>query len=225
MSRLPKQNENPQGLYQRYYIQKVVPLNQYKFMGSALHDDNAYELNPVDENAEYFVMRLDDGGKDKKHIEACRKAVCFYANEIKNHLPGLSKDLFHRYGEFQDKYFINTLRLAFANYCDEDPIYTKGGNGQIIHDIFEWFLPHIQSETETASLRKELEAKIEYARNKAEEATRDYLEERAKSEKLVEALVTIVGWDHENDIFENPEKIAAEAIAEYEGKGGDYEGN
>lgn len=27
---------------------------------------------PIDENSEYFVLRLDDGGSDKIHIEACK---------------------------------------------------------------------------------------------------------------------------------------------------------
>lgn len=50
------------------------------------------------ENEEYFVLRLDNNASDKVHVEACRKAVLFYANEIKDHLPELSKDLIQRYG-------------------------------------------------------------------------------------------------------------------------------
>ena len=53
----------------------------------------------IDEKAEYFVLRLDYGGSDEKHIDACRKAILTYANEIKNHLPELSKDLINRYGK------------------------------------------------------------------------------------------------------------------------------
>jgi hypothetical protein len=45
---------------------------------------------------EGFVLRLDEGG-DSKHVEACRKAVLTYAEEIKDYLPQLSKDLFDRY--------------------------------------------------------------------------------------------------------------------------------
>ncbi len=52
---------------------------------------------PVDENAEYFVLRLDACGSDFKHTNACRKAVLVYADEIKDHLPLLSRDLFDKY--------------------------------------------------------------------------------------------------------------------------------
>lgn len=66
------------GLYNRYIISKTSG-------------------EPVDDNAEYFILRLDNNGKDKKHIEACRKAVITYANEISDHLPQLSKDILDRY--------------------------------------------------------------------------------------------------------------------------------
>ena len=70
------------GLYNRYNITKT----------------NGQE---VDENAEYFVLRLDDGGKDPIHIEACREAIRRYAYKIRNHLPQLSIDLFEKYGKEQ----------------------------------------------------------------------------------------------------------------------------
>jgi hypothetical protein len=74
------QEENPNGLHNRYYVSKV---NGEK----------------VDENAEYFILRLDEYGSDINHIKACRKAIITYANEIKEHLPILSSDLIERYGE------------------------------------------------------------------------------------------------------------------------------
>ena len=77
---LPTQKQNPDGLYQKYIISKT-------------------NRELIDENAEYFILRLDEGGNDKKHIEACRKAVLTYANEIKEHLPKLSEDLITRYGK------------------------------------------------------------------------------------------------------------------------------
>jgi len=52
--------------------------------------------SPVDEGAEYFVLRLNGDG-DLKHIEACKKAILVYAEEIKDHLPLLSKDLLTKY--------------------------------------------------------------------------------------------------------------------------------
>lgn len=51
----------------------------------------------IDPRAEYFVLRLDDFGKDKKHIKACRKAIIAYAKDIKPHLPKLSADLLEKY--------------------------------------------------------------------------------------------------------------------------------
>jgi hypothetical protein len=42
---------------------------------------------PVDAGAEYFCLRLDDGGKDPKHVAAA----------IADHLPELSKELLTKY--------------------------------------------------------------------------------------------------------------------------------
>ena len=78
MKKIPTQQENPKGLHLRYIVSKT-------------------DGEPVDDNAEYFVLRLDEGGDDIKHIKACRKAVRKYAKEIKKHLPELSKDLLERY--------------------------------------------------------------------------------------------------------------------------------
>ena len=94
MPNIPTQTENPKGLHARYYIQKIVPVPQ-EFMG--LPDDDKLELKPVDENAEYFVMRLDTGGSDLKHIAACRIGINAYADAIYPHLPELSNDLKTRY--------------------------------------------------------------------------------------------------------------------------------
>lgn len=94
MSNIPTQTENPKGLHQRYFIQKVVVVPQ-EFMG--LPTDDKIELKPVDENAEYFVMRLDTGGSDLKHIEACRIGINAYADAIYPHLPELAIDLKTRY--------------------------------------------------------------------------------------------------------------------------------
>ncbi len=94
---IPLKDENPKGLHLRYLIRKVISVRYSK--------DDPFELRPrfktkaVDKGAEYFILRLDDGGKDPKHIDACRKAVLFYANEIKDHLPDLSKDLVKKYGK------------------------------------------------------------------------------------------------------------------------------
>ena len=80
MNTIPTQTENPKGLHKRYIIAKA-------------------NGEPVDENAEYFVLRLDENGDDLSHVAACRKAVITYANEIRHHLPYLAADLIDKYGE------------------------------------------------------------------------------------------------------------------------------
>ncbi len=89
---IPTQGENPKGLHARYYIQKIVRAD-----GAFDDGDSNYKLIPVDECSEYFVMRLDEGGKDLKHIAACRIGINAYADAIADHLPELSKDLKTRY--------------------------------------------------------------------------------------------------------------------------------
>lgn len=97
MKNIPTQKDNPKGLHQRYYIQKVDGYTlSYDFFGNPIHHPSFKDVDP---EAEYFVMRLDSGGKDRKHIAACRKAVLTYAEEIKDHLPELSKDLIERYSQ------------------------------------------------------------------------------------------------------------------------------
>lgn len=82
MNTIPTKDANPKGLHQRYYVQKVGDF------GHAL---------PTDPGSEYFVMRLDEGGKDREHIKACRIGVRAYADAIEHHLPELAKDLRERY--------------------------------------------------------------------------------------------------------------------------------
>ncbi len=80
MSKLPLQSENPNGLHGRYIVEKVSG-------------------EPIDDDAEYFILRVDKNGSDPKHIAACRKAVITYANEIKDHLPKLASDIIERYSD------------------------------------------------------------------------------------------------------------------------------
>ena len=97
MSKIPTKEENPNGLHAKYYIQKVkkIELEGEDFFGNPIYKP---ELEEVEKGSEYFVLRLDDGGGDPKHIEACRKAVLVYAEQIKDHIPQLSEDLIERYG-------------------------------------------------------------------------------------------------------------------------------
>jgi|SRR5690606_9878114 len=94
---IPSKEQNPKGLHARYYIQKIVGMR--KVGEDFFHQPIIKpELKEVDEGSEYFVMRLDEGGSDPRHIQACRKAVLHYAELIKDHLPDLSRDLIERYG-------------------------------------------------------------------------------------------------------------------------------
>lgn len=90
--------QNPKGLHSHYYIQKIVGYTapEETFF---LDHISGLKLKPVDDDAEYFVMRLDDGGSDPIHIQACKDGVLHYAEKIKDHLPELSKDLIERYGK------------------------------------------------------------------------------------------------------------------------------
>lgn len=76
--------ENQKGLYRRYKVEKVN--------------------GDTDPNAEYFVLRLDEGGSDIEHIKACRIAAHAYADAIERHLPQLAADLRGRYPLIQDCY-------------------------------------------------------------------------------------------------------------------------
>ena len=66
------------GLYNKYHISKS-------------------DGTPTDNNADYFVLRLDNECKDKNHLTACRKAILVYADEIKDSSPELYWDLLNRY--------------------------------------------------------------------------------------------------------------------------------
>lgn len=80
---IPTQKENPEGLHTRYYILKI---------------DSNGELKMPEDDAEYFVLRLDNGCSDLKHLEACRYAILSYAFLIKDYLLKLSEDIIKRYG-------------------------------------------------------------------------------------------------------------------------------
>jgi hypothetical protein len=51
---IPTQKENPNGLHQHYYIEKV-------------------NGEPIDPRAEYFILRVDLNGSDPNHIIACKR--------------------------------------------------------------------------------------------------------------------------------------------------------
>jgi hypothetical protein len=92
MEKIPTRQDNPNGLHQRYKIQKIVPTQEQDFFGN-----NHYTYKDADKEAEYFVMRLDTGGSDLEHIKACRIAINAYADAISKHIPELANDLKKRY--------------------------------------------------------------------------------------------------------------------------------
>ena len=97
---LPSIKAKPNGLHRKYLIEKVVG---YKYSHDDFFGDPVYVevTKPISDKFEAFVLRLDDFGDDKVHIDACRKAVLHYAELIKCHLPELSKDLIERYSKTQ----------------------------------------------------------------------------------------------------------------------------
>lgn len=73
---LPSKQDKPNGLHEKYRVLKA-------------------DGGPAP--GEYFVLRLDKGGKDPAQTAACRKAVLTYADAIEPHLPQLAADLRSRY--------------------------------------------------------------------------------------------------------------------------------
>ena len=66
MDPIPEPHKNPVGLHQRYVVARRF-------------SDGRIEEQP---EAEYFVLRLDGGGEDEKHVEACRKAALAYCEAL-----------------------------------------------------------------------------------------------------------------------------------------------
>lgn len=88
---MKSKEENPNGLHQRYFIKKYVGMRRTGLItAEPIFED-------VDPKAEYFVMRLDENGKDINHIKACRIGVHAYADAIESTIPQLAKDLRQRY--------------------------------------------------------------------------------------------------------------------------------
>lgn len=75
---IPTKEENPNGLHLKYYISKV-------------------DGTPIDPEAEYFILRLDENATDLRHVNACRQAICTYAKAMQEFLPELANDLLTRY--------------------------------------------------------------------------------------------------------------------------------
>lgn len=94
MNQLKTKDENPKGLHQRFVIRKIVG---WSSVPGSFYEGLKPRTKAVDKDAEYFVMRLDEGGKDREHIKACRIGVHAYADAIEATIPELAKDLRERY--------------------------------------------------------------------------------------------------------------------------------
>jgi len=96
------QEENPEGFYRKYKIQKY---KGKKYVGDNFFNVPLFEpyYEDVDDNSEYFVLRLDDNVSDKNHLAACRKAILTYAENIRSFTPKLAEDLIEKYGKTQLK--------------------------------------------------------------------------------------------------------------------------
>lgn len=70
--------------------------------------------SPVDENADYFVLRLDNGGSCPQHIAACREAILAFADAIAKHNPTLAGDIRFRYESRDQKRFGNGYGEPYA---------------------------------------------------------------------------------------------------------------
>jgi len=80
---------------------------------------------PTDPGAEYFILRLDGGGKDQRHIEACRVAVREYAKQIADHLPALSADLLAKYPPNQPSE--QSIKLVWCPFCGGQAAFAYRG--------------------------------------------------------------------------------------------------
>ena len=92
MSELKTKEENPKGLYGKYYIQKITG---HKIVGHSFFGEPQFEaeLEEVSEDAKYFVLRYDDHQKDKNHRKACLEALKTYAICIRPFIPELADNL------------------------------------------------------------------------------------------------------------------------------------
>lgn len=136
--------ENPNGLHQRYLIKKYAGMKKTGF----LTEEPIWE--DVDPKAEYFVMRLDNGGKDPNHINACRIGIHAYADAIEPFIPQLAKDLRERYPvsrikELESTPNVGELDLKILNLktlCElagvPESVVETFSNGDINMDDINW---------------------------------------------------------------------------------------
>lgn len=81
---IPTAGANPKGFHSRYIVSKTSG-------------------EPVDPDAIYFVLRVDNGGDDQLHICACQDALRTYAECAMrtNHLKQLGEELWSMLNELE----------------------------------------------------------------------------------------------------------------------------
>jgi len=84
---LPSRVENPNGLHEKFHIQKIIGYHKAKPM----YQDIGY-------GEEYFVLRLDDMQHNEAHLQACRAAALAYAKSISKTFPKVAEEMIKRYG-------------------------------------------------------------------------------------------------------------------------------
>jgi NTP pyrophosphatase (non-canonical NTP hydrolase) len=133
MKPLPTPDQNPTGLHGRYYIEKS-------------------DGRPVDPDAEYFVLRLDDKG-DAAHVEAGRDGIAVYADAIEHEIPELAADLRKRY--FLRPGFVHAWELmaagTFQTHKDKGWLDREVNHGEQIA------LMHSELSEALEGLRKDLQ--------------------------------------------------------------------
>lgn len=111
-----------------------IPIEEYKKFGllknkyNITHSDGS----PVHPEAKYFVLRLDDYGRDPIHIDACREAMLTYAGKIKHHLPLLADDIFKDLHNYMiKKSDVKPIKIDGISYMIK-PIVTLNYIGRLI---------------------------------------------------------------------------------------------
>lgn len=96
---IPTKTENPFGLHVRYQIRKIIGyVEAQKQWNKSMQVKPIMKAitEPVDPNAEYFVLRLDGEG-EYSHVMACREAINAYADAIQEYRPQLANELRSKY--------------------------------------------------------------------------------------------------------------------------------
>lgn len=87
-SPLPNALDKPNGLHIKYFMQRIVG---YTTKRKPIYVD-------IQQGEEFFVLRLDEGCKDKNHLAACKVAAKAYMDYMLKINSELVTDMKKRYG-------------------------------------------------------------------------------------------------------------------------------